>query len=140
MQEIKTYLRAASVKAALVDEFNNAISAKANLTRGMQAEMILYLFHNEEQESAFTADDFANIASWIWYADSDYDTSTTPKLIVTTGISVDDDGAIHIPILDTNTAEIIAYLGTAETKDLKCELAGFAAGDTRPNFILVCTY
>ena len=136
MQEIKTYLRAASVKAALVDEFNNAISAKASLTRGMQAEMILYLFHNEEQESAFTAADFANIVSWVWYADSDFDQTTTPKLIVNEGITVDDDGAIHIPILETNTAEIIAYLGTAETKDLKCELAGFAAGDTRPNFIL----
>ena len=136
MQEIKTYLRAASVKAVLVDESDVVNSTKASLTRGLQAEMILYLFHNEEQESAFTADDFANIASWIWYADSDYDTSTTPKLIVTTGISVDDDGAIHIPILDTNTAEIIAYLGTSEAKDLKCELAGFAAGDTQPNFIL----
>ena len=136
MQEIKTYLRAASVKAVLVDENDVVNSTKASLTRGMQAELILYLFHNEEQESAFTAEDFANIVSWVWYADSDYDTSTTPKLIVTTGISVDDDGAIHIPILDTNTAEIIAYLGTAETKDLKCELAGFAAGDTRPNFIL----
>lgn len=136
MQEIKTYLRAASVKAVLVDEADVVNNTKASLTRGMQAEMILYLFHNEEQESAFTAADFANIVSWVWYADSDFDQTTTPKLIVNEGITVDDDGAIHIPILETNTAGIITYLGTAETKDLKCELAGFVAGDTRPNFIL----
>lgn len=136
MQKIKTYLRAESVKAVAVDEYDNTSDFKASLTRGMQAELILTLFKSDAAENKFTASDFASIVEWTWYADSDYDLTTTPKLIVSSGISVDTDGNIHIPILETNTAEIIAYLGKAETKDLKCELIGLAAGDTTPAFVL----
>lgn len=136
MQKIKTYLRAESVKAVAVDEYDNTSNFKASLTRGMQAELILTLFKSDAAENKFTASDFASIVEWTWYADSDYDLTTTPKLIVSSGISVDETGNIHIPILETNTAEIIAYLGKAETKDLKCELIGLAAGDTTPAFVL----
>lgn len=136
MQQINSYMRAISVKAVLVDDANVVNSTKASITRGMQAELILHLFHGETVESAYTAADFANIASWIWYADSDYDQTTTAKLIVSEDIEVDEDGCIHIPITETNTTEIISYLGTAESKDLKCELAGFEAGNTKPVFIL----
>ena len=51
MQEIKTYLRAASVKAVLVDEADVVNNTKASLTRGMQAEMILYLFTTRNRKA-----------------------------------------------------------------------------------------
>lgn len=136
MQQIRTFLRAESVKAAAVDEYNNSVNFKASLTRGLQAEIILTLFKSDSADDKFSAADFSSIVSWIWYADVDYDMTTTPKLIVDEGITVDTDGNIHIPILETNTAEVIAYLGKAETKDLKCELVGLSAGDTKPTFVL----
>lgn len=136
MQQLDIYLRAASVKAVLVDQFNNTISTKASITRGMQAEFILHLFHSDEEESLFTAEDLAAFTSWAWYADSDYDLTTTPKLQVLTGIYVDADGCIHIPVDETNTAELITYLSTSESKDLKCELVGLSSGETKPGFIL----
>ena len=137
MQKIDVFLRASSARAVAVDEYNNAVGTLISITRGMQAEFVLHLFHGEDFESAYTAADLDSIASWIWYADDDYDTTTPPILIVPAGaITVDGDGLIHIPVTETNTAEIIEFLGTRETKNLKCELAGFTAGNTAPSFIL----
>ncbi len=136
MQQFDIYLRAASVKAALVDQFNNAISAKVSLTRGMQAELVLYLFHTSEEDSKYTAEELSAFAAWNFCADSDYDLNTTPKLRVSSGITVAEDGGIHIPVLETNTEEVISYLGNAESKDLKCELVGMTEGETLPEFCL----
>ena len=43
MQTITMYLRAASVKGTLVDEWNQAVSSLPALTRGMRAELVLKL-------------------------------------------------------------------------------------------------
>ncbi len=136
MQQFDIYLRAASVKAALVDQFNNANSAKVSLTRGMQAELVLYLFHTSEEDSKYTAEELSAFVAWNFCADSDYDLKTTPKLRVSSGITVAEDGGIHIPVLETNTEEVIAYLGNSESKDLKCELVGMTEGETIPDFCL----
>lgn len=135
MQKFDVFLRAASVKAVLVDQYNNSNSTKCSLTRGMAAEIILHLFKSENENDVFTADDL-QFASWIFYADVDYDHDTTPKLVITDGITIDEDGCIHIPIDDTNTQEMAAYLGKAETKDLKAEIVGFNSGSTLPDFCL----
>ena len=134
MQKIDTYLRVASVKATPVDQYNNTISDKASLVLGMAAEIILHLFKTDAEEDIFTAEDLANYVSWVFYADSDYNHATTPKLRIDSGIYVDDDGAIHIPIDDTATAEMVAFIGQAETKDLKTEIIAMMAGSTIPDF------
>ena len=43
MQIITMYLRATSVKATLVDEWNQTVSALPALTRGLRAELVLKL-------------------------------------------------------------------------------------------------
>lgn len=135
MQQFDVYLRAQSVKATLVDQFNNANSTKCSLTRGMQAELVLHLFHAEDMESVFTLEEL-QFVSWAFCADSDYDVQTTPKLRVVEGIFVDENALIHIPILNANTQELIDYLGSNESKDLKCELVAMPAGDVLPAFCL----
>ena len=43
MQVITMYLRATSVKATLVDEWNQTVSVLPALTRGLRAELVLKL-------------------------------------------------------------------------------------------------
>ena len=72
----------------------------------------------------------------IFVMSDDWDTATDPQIRVSSGITVDEDGLIHIPLTDTNTEELIAALGTAESVTLGCELCGFATGETPPSFVL----
>lgn len=134
MQKFDIYLRATSTKAALVDAYNNSGAGKAALVFGMGAELVLHLFKSEGEEDLYAAADLSDYVSWVFYSDSDYDSRTTPKLRVDDGIYIDNDGAVHIPIDNTATAEMAAYLGTAESKDLRNELVGMAAGSTIPDF------
>lgn len=136
MQQIETFLRAASVKAVLVDQYDNTVSEKPSLVLGMAAELILHLFKTDDENDVFTAADLANYVSWVFYADNDYNHQTTPKLRIDSGITIDEDGAIHVPIDNTNTAEMAAFIGSAETKDFKAELVAFIAGSTLPDFCI----
>ena len=43
MQTITMYLRAASVKGTLVDEWNQTVNSLPALTRGLRAELVLKL-------------------------------------------------------------------------------------------------
>ena len=43
MQTVTMYLRATSVKATLVDEWNQTVSVLPALTRGLRAELVLKL-------------------------------------------------------------------------------------------------
>ena len=46
------------------------------------------------------------------------------------------DGDIHIPLTETNTEELVAALGKNEQATFGCELAGFTAGETNPEFLI----
>ena len=48
MQTITMYLRAASVKGTLVDEWNQQLPSLPALTRGLRAELILKLMTMED--------------------------------------------------------------------------------------------
>ena len=132
MQIITMYLRATSVKAMLVDEWNQPVSALPALTRGLRAELVLKLL--DENGMAFTPERL-DYVSWDFAIANDWDTATTPQLRVTDGISVE-DGEIHIPLTETNTEELIAALGKTEQAIFGCELAGFTAGETSPEFLI----
>ena len=132
MQIITMYLRADSVNAKLVDSYNQTISALPALTRGMRAELILKLL-GEDGEGADA--DLESYASWDFVIADDWNTGTPPQIRVTEGITVK-GSEVHIPLTATNTEELIASLGTAESKQFGCELAGFESGETAPGYLL----
>lgn len=131
MQLITMYLRADSVNARLVDEYNQTINTLPALTRGMRAELILKLLDgNGEPVSTLT-----NYASWDFIIADDWSTETLPQIRVVDGIFVQEN-EVHIPLTETNTEELIAALGTQESKQFGCELAGFEPGETVPGYLL----
>ena len=132
MQIITMYLRATSVKATLVDEWNQTVSVLPALTRGLRAELVLKLL--DENGEAVKAESL-DYASWDFAIANDWDTGTTPQLRVTEGITVSGN-EVHIPLTETNTEELIAALGKNEQAQFGCELAGFTTGETNPEFLI----
>ena len=131
MQTITMYLRAASVKGTLVDEWNQQVSSLPALTRGMRAELVLKLVDS----NGTPLEGLDAYASWDFAVANDWDTTTTPQLRVTEGITVEGN-AVRVPLTETNTEELIAALGTNESVTFGCELAGFETGETTPGFLL----
>ncbi len=131
MQTITMYLRAASVKGTLVDEWNQQVSSLPALTRGMRAELVLKLVYS----NGTPLEGLDAYASWDFAVANDWDTTTTPQLRVTEGITVEGN-AVRVPLTETNTEELIAALGTNESATFGCELAGFETGETTPGFLL----
>ena len=132
MQTVTMYLRATSVKATLVDEWNQTVSVLPALTRGLRAELVLKLLDENGERLGPERLDYA---SWDFAVANDWDTETTPQLRVSEGIEVV-DGDIHIPLTETNTEELVAALGKSEQGTFGCELAGFTAGETNPEFLI----
>ena len=131
MQTITMYLRAASVKGTLVDEWNQQVSSLPALTRGMRAELVLKLVDS----NGTPLEGLDAYASWDFAVANDWDTTTKPQLRVVEGITVEEN-AVHVPLTETNTEELIAALGTNESATFGCELAGFETGETTPGFLL----
>lgn len=131
MQLITMYLRADSVNARLVDEYNQTINTLPALTRGMRAELILKLLDGDGEPVST----LINYASWDFIIADDWNTETHPQIRVVDGIFIRDN-EVHIPLTETNTEELIAALGTQESKQFGCELAGFEAGETVPGYLL----
>ena len=132
MQTITMYLRAASVKGTLVDEWNQAVSSLPALTRGLRAELVLKLVDTNGEA---LADEALAYATWDFAVADDWDTKTKPQLRVTDGITVIGN-EVHIPLTETNTEELIEALGNSESGTFGCELAGFETGETTPGFLL----
>ena len=132
MQTVTMYLRAASVKATLVDEWNQTVSVLPALTRGLRAELVLKLLDENGERFGPERLDYA---SWDFAVANDWDTATTPQLRVSDGIEVV-DGDIRIPLTETNTEELVAALGKSEQATFGCELAGFTSGETTPEFLI----
>ena len=132
MQIITMYLRASSVKATLVDEWNQTVNVLPALTRGLRAELVLKLL--DENGAALKPEDLA-YATWDFAVANDWDTATKPQLRVTEGITVTEN-EVHVPLTETNTEELVAALGKSEQVQFGCELAGFAAGETDPEFLI----
>ena len=132
MQIITMYLRADSVNARLVDSYNQTISSLPALTRGMRAELILKLL---DAEGEALDGDLSAYASWDFVIADDWNTATPPQIRVTEGITVSGN-EVHIPLTETNTEELISALGSVESRNFGCELAGFEVGETTPGFLI----
>lgn len=132
MQTIIMYLRADSVNAQLVDSYNQVTNSLPALTRGLRAKLILKLL---DAEGAPVTDNLTNMASWDFVIADDWNTATAPQIRVSEGITVSGN-EVHIPLTETNTEELISALGSLETKNFGCELAGFEQGETSPGYLL----
>jgi len=130
MQTINMYMRANDTVAVLVDEFNTPLRSAPSIVRGMQIELVLHLL--DDNGEPMTVD---NIVGWEFVLAHDFDTTTDPQILVNSGITMTDN-VVRIPILDTNTENLVTFLGSAETKSIGAELVGFASGETTPCFVL----
>lgn len=128
MQDVKVNLRCDGTRGAFVDAFNNPVSTVPNFAIFTDTQIKLKLFHNGEPDSAFAQGELSGYSFEFW-ADADWDSATSPKIGTITGISVDADGVVTIPV-DTGNEALIEWLGSSSEKGLKAELLGFD-GDSR---------
>ena len=144
-----TFYVAANETLGVVKDYANAKTAAApTLVRGVEACLKMRLFLNRDGTEPYPLTAFANIASWQWAMDTDFNEATAYKLVgdsgnITVGSvteTVDDEEITYtevtIPISNMNTAELVAWLGTDKSKTgLHGELVGFNA-DAKQVFIL----
>jgi hypothetical protein len=102
------------------------------LTRGLRARLILKLLDADGQP---LSENLNKMVSWDFVIADDWSSETAPQIRVTEGITVSGN-EIHIPLTETNTEELIASLGTSESKNFGCELAGFELGETSPGYLI----
>ena len=134
--QIEAYIRATGPSGAIVDSFNARSSGILSFVLGMAADLHLHIF-NGEAESPMSATDFDNLSTWRLSIDKDYDQTTQVLLRLTSGISVNEsDGAIDIHIDNFCTAALVTALGKAKSTSFIAEIAGYAAGETIPTFLL----
>jgi len=130
MQKIDVYLKANGSVCGITDSTNNSVEDAPTITRGMQATVVLHFY--DMDGNAFT--DLENYSSWEFYLADDWDTSTDPMIGIASGITAVGN-EVTIPMPTTNTAELIAALGTQEKVTLGAELVGYVAGNEVPQII-----
>ena len=135
MQNIVTYISRNGVKGSIVDAYNMPQRQTPSITIGMAACLKLHIFEHDGEEP-LPASQFASIASWNFALDKDYDRSTGVLLRAVTGIQVEEDGTISIPLPDTNVQNLITAIGKAESATYTAELAGYENGSSTPVMVL----
>ncbi len=134
--QIETYIRAAGTNGMLVDAANMPAAVTPPTTcLGMSAEMKLHFFNGDAAEP-MAAEDFEAISTWRLSVDDDYNQSTDPVLRFTSGITVGDDGTVEISIPNVSSQKLVTGLGTRASGSYIAELAGYAAGETVPVFVV----
>lgn len=135
MQKINVHLRVNDAKAILVDEFNQTLNSTNTpaITRGVKCDLVLILLGANGEP--IPESQLSSIVAWDFIMADDWITTTAPQIRVSDGITVD-GSIITIPLSDTNTVELIAFLGNSATKNLGAELAGFEAASIYPNFLI----
>lgn len=144
-----TFYVAANETLGVVKDYANARTAAApTLVRAVAAGLKIRLFRCRDGLEPYPMSAFANIVSWQWAMDTDFNATTGYKLIgdsgnITVGSvteRVDDEEITYtevtIPISNMNTEELAAWLGTEKSKTgLHGELVGFDA-EAKQVFIL----
>ncbi len=131
MQRINVYLRADSVNAKLVDSYNQTTSDVPAITRGLRALLVLKML-NSDGTPMTTLEDFSN---WEFVLATDWLSTTNPQIRVSSGIIVSGN-EVSIPLLETNTEELIEELSNQEKITIGAELVGFESGETDPSFLV----
>lgn len=136
MQNIKAYLSVKGVLGESKDSYNAKKITPPQLVKGCSTILSLRLFTGDDSNIAYPIESLAGVVSWSFVLDSDYNKSTTPKIVadnanirVVTGTDGDDNTPyteIVIPILNMNTVELNELLkDSAVSKSLIGELVGY---------------
>ena len=138
MQEIILYATANEVLARVRDRANAKAATPPTLARGCGFRLKIRLFANAYDDTPYPLSNLANITSWAFVMDSDWDSATPFKIVADAGeITVGEvqdqyEGEVVtyteavVPVSETNTEELAAWLGSDEGKDgLNAELIGY---------------
>lgn len=129
----KLYIRKDGVRGTLVDSTGAVQTGlQFSVTLGMAADLYIVLF-NEDTEEPMTATELANYTGWNFVLADDFDQTTEPQIRINTGIEVISAagmGIVRVTIPNTNTEGLATWLGTAESKTIGVELAGYKTGET----------
>lgn len=140
MQDAIFYV-AAGETLGVVRDYANAKNVSApTLVRGVSARLRMRIFARKEGPEPYPMDALADIVRWQWAMDSDFNEATSYKLqannasITLSEVQDDIDGdeftytEVSIPIPDTNSEELAAWIGTDKSKGgLHGELVGYDA-------------
>ena len=138
MQDAIFYV-AAGETLGVVRDYANAKNVSApTLVRGVSARLRMRIFARKEGPEPYPMDALADIVRWQWAMDSDFNEATSYKLqannasITLSEVQDDIDGdeftytEVSIPIPDTNSEELAAWIGTDKSKGgLHGELVGY---------------
>lgn len=140
MQNTTFYVAANETLGVVKDYANAKTVTPPTLVRGVAACLKMRLFASRDGTDAYPISAFANIVSWQWAMDNDFNESTAYKLVGDNGDitvasvteSIDGEEIVYteitIPMSGMNTAELAAWLGTEKSKSgLAGELVGFDA-------------
>ena len=130
MEQVTANLLVNKLSTTLIDESKKATTELPMIFRGMPIELVLKVF--SATGAAYPAADLAN-KTWKFVASNVWNPDKTPQLI-STNITVEKN-EIHIFLDETNTQELVAVIGTAESVTLGTELIGINAGETKPSAI-----
>lgn len=136
MQNIKAYLSVKGVLGESKDSYNAKKITPPQLVKGCSTMLSLRLFTGDDSNIAYPIESLAGVVSWSFVLDSDYNKSTTPKIVadnanirVVTGVDGEDSTPyteVVIPILNMNTVELNELLkDSAVSKSLIGELVGY---------------
>lgn len=144
MQNVKFYVAAPQTLGTVRDYANAKNASAPTLVRGCEVCLKMRLFANADGDAAYPIAQLSNIVSWQWAMDMDFNEATSYILeadngdITVSTVTDTVDGTdidyteISIPISDTNTEELAAWLGTDKSKvGLAGELVGFDADSTQ---------
>ena len=138
MQEIILYATANEVLARVRDRANAKAATPPTLARGCGFRLKIRLFANAYDDTPYPVANLAGITAWAFVMDSDWDSATPYKVVADAGeIAVGEvqdqyEGEVVtyteavVPVSETNTEELAAWLGSDEGKDgLNAELIGY---------------
>ena len=134
MQKIILYLRADSIKATVVDKYNQDALVPA-IARGMAVSIATRLLNIDGQKYPPELLDFA---VWDFVLENDWNIATPVKLRADSVVLnvTSEYTEVEAIFNNTNTDALITALGTSESISLGAELVGFRTGETLPAFLL----
>lgn len=146
LQQIILYVKADSTVGEIVDEYGQSTSVTKAITRGVEALLCLRVLRDG---NAYPFEQLNSFVSWDCLLDNDWNIATVPKLradneniAIVSGVlnaGTDEEKAyteIRIPLLETDTVELNEAIAGKDDIPLGVELCGFAAGRTKPAFVL----
>ena len=138
MQELKIYVSASGVVASIRDYANARSESAPSLVRGVETCLKLRLYAAANTTEPYPIEQLSGITAWKWAMDKDYNESTNYILqadnenitVGTVTEKVEDVTytytEVSIPIPQTNTEELVAWLGNDKSKTgLVGELVGY---------------